>query len=106
MRRVLLPLFAVTLALMVFASAPVLADDKPGTHEGTVVKAENGKLTMMSKDTKREHSHDIPATAKITCDGKDCKLEDLKKGYNVRVTVEKQGERNVVTRIDARKADA
>jgi hypothetical protein len=104
MKRVhMLPLFAALFAVFAFACATASADDKPGTHEGTVVKAENGKLTMTGKDDKREHSHDVPATAKVTCDGKECKLEDLKKGYTVKVTIEKKDNRNVVTKIDAKK---
>src|SRR5262249_28857678 len=100
-----LPLFMLALALVVFATAPVLAQDKPGTHEGTVVRAGDGKLTMTDKEGKREHTHDVPVTAQIICDGKPCKLDDLKKGFNVRVTTEKKGDKNVVTRIEAKKTE-
>ncbi len=42
--------------------------------------------------------------AKITCDGKDCKLDDLKKGQTVTVTIEKQGDDTVATKIEAKTA--
>ena len=85
---------------------PALAEDpKPGTHEGKIVKAEAGKLTMTDKDGKNPHTHAIPATAKITLDGKAAKLEDLKTGQAVKVTIEKEGEKLVVVSVDARKAD-
>jgi hypothetical protein len=95
-------------AVAVFALAlnPLQADDtKPGTHEGKVVKAEAGKLTMTDKDGKKEHTHTVPATAKVTCDGKDCKLADLKPGCSVKVTTEKKEDKVVVVSVEAKKAD-
>lgn len=104
-RMHLLSVAVMAMAVLALASASAFADDKPGTHEGTVVKAENGKLTMTGKEDKREHSHDVPASAKITCDGKDCKLDDLKRGYTVKVTIEKKDSKNVVSKIEAKKSD-
>jgi hypothetical protein len=80
------------------------ADDQIGTHMGIVVSVEGNKLTMSDKYGKNEHSHMVPASATITCDGKACRLQDLKKGMVVSVTIEKQGEKNAVTRIDAKQA--
>jgi hypothetical protein len=95
--------FFAVLALVLATGAPVLADD---THDGKVVRAGSGKLTMTDKDGKNEHTHDVPATAKITnADGKDCKLEDLKKGQNVKVTTQKKDGKDVVTKVEARKDD-
>jgi Cu/Ag efflux protein CusF len=95
---------AVAAGLVAFAT-PALADEKEGTHEGKVVKAEKGKLTMTDKDGKKEHSHDIGADAKITMDGKEAKLEDLKAGTMVKVTAEKKGDKVVVTKVEAKKDD-
>ena len=67
------------------------------THEGTVVSAKDHKLIMKGKDNK-EHSHEVAATAKIACDGKECKLEDLKSGTRIRVTT---NDTNQATRIEA-----
>lgn len=90
------------LAAVAFAS-PVLAEEKAGTHEGKVVKVEKDKLTMTDKDGK-EHSHTVPADAKISHDGKECKLEDLKPGTAIKVTTEKKGDKVVVTKVEGKKA--
>jgi hypothetical protein len=79
-----LPLLLATLALFLFVSQPVLAADT--THDGTVVKAGDGKLTMTDKDGK-EHSHNVGNDTKVTLDDKPAKLEDLKAGYQVTVTM-------------------
>jgi hypothetical protein len=93
------------LAVAAFVGTAVAAD-KPAdsnTHTGVVVSVADGKLTMTGKDG-NEHSHAVAKDAKITCDGKDCKLDDLKKGQTVTVTVEKQGDDTVATRIEAKTA--
>jgi hypothetical protein len=76
---------AVALAI----AAGVQAADK--THEGKVVSAGNGKLVMTDNDGKNEHTHAIAATTKITLDGKDAKLADLKAGDNIKVTQDGTG---------------
>lgn len=88
-------------ALSVIANVS-LADkeDSGDTHSGVVVSAAGGKLTMTDKDGKNEHSHDVAADAKISCDGKECKLEDLKKGCTVKVTVKEKK----AVKIEAKKA--
>jgi hypothetical protein len=58
---------------------------------------------MTGKDGKDEQTHAIGRDVKISCDGKECKLDDLMKGYTVRVTTEKKGDEIVVTRIEAKK---
>jgi len=96
------------MAALVAFSGQTFAEDKkgePGTHEGKVVKAEAGKLTMTGKDGKKEHTHAVPANAKISCDGKECKLEELKAGSTVKVTTEKKDDKLVVTKIEAKSAD-
>jgi hypothetical protein len=74
---------ALALVAMVFFVTASYAADK--VHEGTVVKAGAGKLTMTDKDGK-EVTHAVAPDAKITCDGKACKLEDLKAEIFVKVT--------------------
>jgi hypothetical protein len=96
-----LPVFLAVLALVCFVCLPGLADDKNAkVHEGKVVKAGDGKLTMTDKDGKNQHIHQVLATTKITCDGKECKLEDLKPGYNVKVTTTGDAAQTV-TKIEA-----
>ena len=77
-------LVAVLAVMLLMGQAVVAADD---SHEGIVVKAGDGKLTMTDKDGKNEHMHKVAAETKITCDGKPCKLEDLKEGFQVKVTL-------------------
>ena len=54
--------------------------------EVRIVKAANGKLTTMDKAGINQHTHDVPLTATITCDGKECKLKDLQEGLFVKIT--------------------
>jgi len=77
---------SIALAAMVLAFFVQTAFAEEKVHEGKIVKAGGGKLTMTDKDGKNEHTHDVAKDAKITCDGKECKLEDLKVGSNVKVT--------------------
>src|SRR5262245_27626758 len=89
------------LALVCFVSqAAVAQKDKQNTHSGVVVKVSDGKLTMSDKDGKNQHMHKVSPAAKITCDGKDCKLSDLKEGYQVTVTYENDADKTA-TKIDA-----
>src|SRR5439155_25366559 len=83
-----LALAVLALAMVLWAGAPVLAADEQ-IHEGKIVKVADGKLTMTDKDGKNEHTHMVPATTLIKCDGKECKLEDLKEGFTVKVTTNK-----------------
>ena len=93
--RMLALVLVLGVALVLAPSAARAADE---TAEGTVVKAGDGKLTIEDKD-KKEHSCDVAKDAKITCDGKECKLADLKKGFKVKVTIDK--DKKVATKIDA-----
>jgi Cu/Ag efflux protein CusF len=101
-RRTLLALVA---AAFVVWAVPATAEETPGTHEGKVVKVEAEKLTMTDKDGKNQHTHAVPVDAKITLDGKDAKLADLKAGAKVKVTTEKKGDKIQVTKIEANQAD-
>lgn len=106
MMRRTFALAAVAVLAFAFSPALVLAEEeKAGTHEGKVVKAEAGKLTMTDKEGKKEHTHAVPASAKVSCDGKDCKLEELKAGCTVKVTTEKKDDKVVVTKVEAKKAE-
>ncbi len=96
-----LALLVAVLALSMFVVQPTLADD---THEGKVVKIEPNKLTMTSKDGGKDHSHIIGRDVKITLDGKDCKLEDLKPGNTVKVTT-KDKDRTTVLKVEATTKD-
>jgi len=88
-------------ALAVFMSAPVLAADM---HQGKVVKAGDGKLTMTDTAGKNEHTHEVAPTAAVTCEGKTCGLVDVKAGDMVTVTTATQEGKTVATKIEAKKA--
>ena len=100
---------ALALAVGVVAAADkttTAADkDADNTHSGIVVSVADGALTMTDKDGKNEHKHTVAKDAKITCDGKDCKLEDLKKGAAIVVTTAKDGDNVVAVKIEAKSAD-
>jgi hypothetical protein len=81
-------------ALLSMAPTALAIDDK--THEGTVVSAAAGKLVMTDKEGKNEHSHDVPLSAKVTLDGKDARLTDMRKGDAVKVTVDGSGKVSTV----------
>ena len=106
-----LPLFVAALALVLFVGAPVRAgkpDDKSAakgeTHEGTVVSVAGAKLIMKAKakdgQEAIEHTHKLADNARVTCDGKECKLEDLKPGQKIRVTTRK-GDKEMATKVEA-----
>ncbi len=74
------------------------------THDGKFVSSTKGKFVMTSEDGK-EHSHTITEYTTVTCDGKDCKVSDLKAGTRIRVTTKKANEK-AVTGIEAIVKDA
>jgi hypothetical protein len=88
MERTFLVGLVLVAALVVLAPSAWAADK---THDGIVVSVAEGKLVMSDKDGKNEHTHTVGAAAKITCDGKACKLADLKKGDAVKVTTGEDG---------------
>lgn len=94
------------LALALFVAQPALAadnKDKESTHEGKVVRAGSGQLMMTDLTGANRHTHKVAPDAKITLDGKEAKLEDLKEGFTVKVTYTGSGDKDTIaTRIDAR----
>ncbi len=87
--------FLAMLALALFAVKPALAHEK---EEGTVVKAGEGKLVLTSKGKEKPNTREVAKDAPVTIDGKPAKLEDLKEGFHVVVTL---GEKHLVTKIEA-----
>jgi hypothetical protein len=94
-------LAAVAMFAMPMAIPEVSAAD-PQAHEGTVVTAGSGKLTMTDASGK-QHMHQITDTVRITVHGKPGKLEDLKAGMRIRVTTEKDGKVLGVSTVDDQK---
>lgn len=71
-------------------------------HEGKVVEAGKGKLTMTDMDGKNKHSHEVADTAKITLDGKAAKLDELKNGFTVEVTTDGKAGATVIAAKSAK----
>jgi hypothetical protein len=103
-----LPLCVAALALFLFVGAGKANDDKSAekgeTHEGTVVSVTGDKLIMKAKakdgQEAIEHTHKLADSARVTCDGKECKLEDLKPGQKIRVTT-KKGDKEMALKVEA-----
>jgi hypothetical protein len=92
--------FAITLValgLVALLSASVAVAGDKNTHEGKIVNIKGQMLTMEGKDGK-EHKHEVTPLAKISCDGKECKLSELKTGLRILVTVDNNDR---ATRIQA-----
>jgi len=86
MKRVL-PL-AAAVAVFVFVGAVFAADkDKDaGTVMGTISKVSADSITVTDKDGK-DHALTVVKTAKVTIDGQEAKLSDLKEKSMVTVTL-------------------
>jgi hypothetical protein len=97
MFRVVAP-FVAALAIVALIGGVALAEK---SHDGLVVSVAEGKLTMTDAGGKNEHSHTIGTDAKISLDGKDAKLADLKKGDKITVTQDDAGK---VTAVKATRA--
>jgi ribosomal protein L14 len=78
----------------------VRADDKANQTEGKIVRIEGNKIVITDKDGKKELTHTLAIDAKVMCDGKECKLTDLKKDQTVRVTT-KEGDATQAVRVEA-----
>ncbi len=93
-------LLAAALAFLGWGPTTRADDKKDHTHHGHVVKVTDGKLTMAGDD-KKEVTHPVPKEAKVTIDGKDAKLEDIKPHTHVAVTTKEEGGKHVVTKVEA-----
>jgi hypothetical protein len=94
-------LLIVTVTLLALAGQSLYAvEDK--VHEATVVKAGDGKITLTFKGDTQKHVHDVAKDAKITLDGKDAKLQELKEGFPVKLIM---NDKFVVTKIEAKSKD-
>ncbi|HQX48673.1 MAG TPA: hypothetical protein PLY87_09125 [Planctomycetaceae bacterium] len=90
-----------TIAVALFAggvAASAAEQGKETTHDGAIVTISSTELVMKGKDGK-EHTHAIATDAKMTLDGKACKVEDLKAKTKIRVTV-LSGDPKAVTHIE------
>ena len=94
----MLSVMVVAATMFALAGLPLLAQDDK-VHQATVVKAGEGKITLTFKGDDSKHTHDVAKDAKITLDDKEAKLDKLKEGFPVKVTMD---DKFVVTKLDAK----
>ena len=94
----LLSTLLVGLVLTSFASVSLAVDE---VHEGKVLQAKDGKISLQDKDGNSE-VFTVAADAKITLDGKSVKLEEITSGNVATVTVKTAGDKKTATVIDAK----
>ncbi|WP_425617354.1 hypothetical protein NA78x_001028 [Anatilimnocola sp. NA78] len=86
----------------VYASSETQAAAEPQLHEGTVVSAGTGQVSMKTADGK-EHVFKTNDTTRITVNGKPGKLEDLKPGIQIRVMTDQMNKVTSISTVDDRK---
>ena len=69
-------------------------------HDGKVVSITGNELVMTNEQGKEEQTRTLTSDVKITCDGKVCKVSDLKPGMRIRVTSQSDDSNNAI-RIEA-----
>lgn len=94
-----IPAAIVALAPIAVLAAPCVVAD---VHDGTLIIAENNKITMLDMDGKKQHTIPVATDARITRDGKETRLDLLMTGDMVRVTTEQRGNEKLAVTIDAR----
>jgi len=65
------------------------------THDGKLVSM-TGNTFVMTDENGKKHSHTLMTNAKVTCDGKPCKMGTLKAGMKIRVTTRKNHQDTVI----------
>lgn len=84
------------------SSPPNQATADPQVHEGMVVSASTGQLSMRAADGK-EHMFKTNDMTRITVNGKPGKLEDLKSGMAIRVMLDAMKQVTAISTVDDRK---
>ena len=90
----------VLLGLIWFLSTATSAAE---IHQGKVLAAGAGKLTIVDTVSHMQLTQDVAADAAILCENKQCGLSEVKAGDMVMVTVDKDRNKTVVTKIEAKK---
>jgi|RhiMetdeSRZDD1v2_1073273.scaffolds.fasta_scaffold3759093_2 hypothetical protein len=103
MRYRMLP---VCVAVAFLALSGGCSSPSANAHQGKVVSAGDGKLTMTDMSGGNQHTHEVTSETGITCGGKACSLADLKAGFTVTVTTEQKGNQTLVSKIEAQEASS
>jgi len=99
-------MLSVCIAVAFLAMSSGCTSPAAETHQGKVVSAGDGKLTMTDMSGGNQHTHEVTSETGITCGGKACGLTDLKAGFTVTVTTEKKGDQTLVSKIEAQEASS
>lgn len=91
-------LLSILLVGVMLTSVAVAADE---VHQGTVILAKDGKISIQDKDGNSE-VFTLAPDAKITLDGKPAKLEDISNGNTAKVTVAASVNKKLATMIEAK----
>lgn len=76
-------------------------------HKGTVLSISADKLVTEGLfGKKKNHTYDVAPTATISCEGRPCKLTDIKIGEHVLVTTEKSPDgKAAVIKVEAKRTE-
>ncbi|SRR5579885_2737809 len=93
-----LPFVILALAVALFVSSPLLAEEKANSHTGTVVSFD-GKTLVMKDKNGNEHTHAVTSDTELMLDGKKSDVDTfktLKAGTKIRVTTDKSDAKKVI----------
>jgi hypothetical protein len=91
-------LMLTVLAVTRIVAAPAVSD--PNTKEGKIVSVGSGKL-VLQEDANKQSTFTVVDSAVVSINGKVAKLEDLKKGIQVRVKTNTSGNVIAITTMDS-----
>ncbi len=76
-----------------------MAQTSNSTHQGKVISVSGNRVTSTC-DNGQQHVHTVGKDTRVTCDGQNSKVADLKSGDSIRVTM---SDKNIVVSIDSGK---
>jgi hypothetical protein len=91
-------LLPILLVCLVLSSLALAADE---VHQGKVLLAKDGKITLQDKDGNSE-VFALSPDCKISLDGKAVTLDEIPNGSVATVTVKVSGDKKVATAIEAK----
>ena len=97
MSKFAISLLVAAVTLCTLAARVALAEE--AKCEGTIAKIEGNNLTVKTAD--EQHQLTLAPTTKITLDGKPAKSTDLKVGFKVKCTANKEGAKAMCTSVEA-----
>jgi hypothetical protein len=97
MSRIAISLLVAVAALCALSARIALAEELK--CEGTIAKIEGNNVTVKTADA--QHELMIAPTTRVTLDGKAAKATDLKVGFKVRCTADKDGDKVSCRAIEA-----